>query len=192
MSSNFIPPKVLQTQIEFSNKYIEVKTESLLFERENNGSMEELKKDYYSAKCEDFVVGIVMKDNSILTLSQYRVPIKQFNTEFVAGSIEPNETRDACIIKELAEEAGIKTSNPRFLGEVHPLSGFTSCTAYVYLITEFEEVPTNLEVYEEFTCLSHQWISIDEFKTLLQSNKITDGVTLMAWALFREIISVRA
>lgn len=186
----FLQPTFLGTNIEFENKYVRVRTDSIILHREVDGKIEDLHKEYFTADSENFVVGIVLKDNKLLTISQYRVPLRKFNTEFIAGTIEQNETPEQAIRKELLEEGGIKANNIRYLGQMNPLAGFNSTIGYFYLIDDFVEVDVQLEEYEKFTNLTKSWISIEDFRILLQSNKITDGVTLAAWALFREIIDI--
>jgi len=192
MTKTFLPPQFLSNKVAYTNQYVTVNETSLVLMRQDDQTklIENLYKDYYTAECQDFVVGIVIKENKILTINQYRVPIRKFNTEFVAGTIEVGETATEAIHKELLEEAGIKAHDVKCLGKFHPLSGFNSTIGYLYLITDFEEVPRKLEEYEEFTNLTVSWITIDEFRARLQSNEIVDGVTLTSWALFREIIEV--
>jgi 8-oxo-dGTP pyrophosphatase MutT (NUDIX family) len=176
-----VKPKLLDTKINFSNKYMVLKSDDLLFERKINGKTEILRKEYYSIDCPDFVTCIVIKNDSLLVVKQYRHPVQDMNTEFVAGMIDKGDTPDQSVAKELEEEAGIVPRNLILLGECRPLSGQNRNLCYVYLVNEFTETETKLEPYEEFTGLTRSWIPITEFKKMIRSGELNDGVTLMAW-----------
>lgn len=190
MSKKFLPPIVLGTKTPYSNQYMSITETSIILRKQDlkTKEIETFYKEYYAVESHDFVVGIVVKDDKILIINQYRVPLKSFNTEFVAGTVEAGESAEEAIRKELLEEAGIKANIIECLGKLYPLCGSNSTVGHLYLIKDFEEVSRNLEEYEKFTNLTVAWIGIDEFKKLIQSNEIVDGVTLAAWALFREII----
>lgn len=181
-----IKPKLLDTKIEFGNKYMVLKSEDLLFERRVNGKLDLLRKEYYSIECPDFVTCIVIKDDKLLVVKQYRRPVQDMNIEFVAGMIDKGFSPEQSVSKELEEEVGIIPSNLIFLGTCRPLSGQNNNLCYVYLVNEFTETETKLELYEEFTGLTRSWIPIIEFKKMIRSGELNDGVTLMAWCLFLE------
>jgi len=181
-----IKPKILNTTIEFANKYMTLVSESLLFEREVCGEIKTLEKDYYFIKCPDFVTCIVIKNDKLLVVNQYRHPTGSMNTEFVAGMIDAGDSPDVAVMKELKEEAGIVPNHIIYLGKCQPLSGQNKNTCHVYLVNDFTETETILEEYEEFSELTHSWIPISDFKNMIRSNELDDGVTLMAWCLFLE------
>lgn len=184
MSEN--KPKVLDKKAEYSNEYMTLVSEDLLFEREVNGQKRTLRKNYYSIECPDFVTCIVIKNDQLLVVKQYRHPVESLNTEFVAGMIDPGDSPKDAVIKELKEEAGITPNSIYFLGKCHPICGQNKNTCYVYLVNDFVEGETLLEEYEAFTELTHYWIPISDFKNMIKSNELDDGVTLMAWCLFLE------
>jgi ADP-ribose pyrophosphatase len=163
-----------------------LKSEDLLFERRNNGKLEILRKEYYSVDCPDFVTCVVIKDDKILVIKQYRHPIRGINVEFVAGMIDKGEEPYETAIKELREEAGIIPNNLVYLGKCKPVSGQNTNMCYVYLVSDFSETESELEPYESFTGLIRSWIPISEFKKKIKSGEFNDGVTLMAWCLFLE------
>lgn len=185
---SFIKPDFLGSKVHFSNQYITVKTNSVILKKNNNGIIEEYSKDYYLATSKDFVSGIVIKEDKLLLVKQYRIAIKDFALEFVAGAVEDDETPEIAIHKELIEEAGIKSNNIKFLGNYHPLIGCNENMAHIFLIDDFVEVDRKLELYEQFTNLTIEWIPILEFRHLIHDRKIIDGTTLAAWTMFKESI----
>ena len=176
IKTDFILPEICSSKLEFNNKYITVKSEQLLFS--NIKESTQYSKEYYSIISPDFVVGIVLKEDKFLMIEQYRHPIGKRNLEFIAGMIENNETPDQTIVKELKEEGGIVPKNIQFLGSFYPLCGSSSNKGYVYLINDFEEVESELELYEEFAGLVKCWYPIEQFKQSIKLGELNDGVTL--------------
>jgi ADP-ribose pyrophosphatase len=179
--NSFVKPEVLNEEYVFANKYLKLKISSLLFKK----GKEKLEKEYYSIDSSDCVVGIVVKDEQILLVSQYRFTINDFNTEFIAGMIDEEDTPEQAIKKELKEEAGIITDNVKFLGKLNPLIGQHSNYIHVFYVDSFEQNKNQLEKYEEFTGLNCFWMPIKKFKEMIRNNEIQDGITLMCWALFQ-------
>ncbi len=60
------------------------------------------------------IVGVVDDQDRILLGSQGIWEENRFS--ILAGFVEPGESLDAAVIREMAEEAGIRVKNPRFLG----------------------------------------------------------------------------
>jgi ADP-ribose pyrophosphatase len=182
--SDFIEPEYKEPDVIFDKKYLVVKAENIVFSKKINDKIEKLEKQYYTATCRDFVAAIVIKNDKLLLVNQYRVPLRKFNTEFVAGIIENNETPEQAIRKELLEEAGIKANNLIKLGTTHPLVGINAVTGHIFLVTDFDEVERRLEEYELFTNLTINWMDISEFISKIKSNELNDGNILSAWALY--------
>ena len=60
------------------------------------------------------IVGVVDDQDRILLGSQGAWEENRFS--ILAGFVEPGESLEAAVIREMAEEAGIKVKNPKFLG----------------------------------------------------------------------------
>lgn len=181
-----IKPIVKETTVKYKNPYITVVADDLVFERTVNGKTETLNKEYFSLDCPDFVVGIVVKDDKLLMVNQYRHPIRETNTEFIAGQIEEGESADDAIRKELLEEGGIIANEIIYLGKINPLSGQMNNHCFVYLIKDFSETESKLEEYEIFTGLMKVWVPISSFRSSIKNGRFIDGVSLAAWCLFLE------
>ena len=182
----------IDSKIEYKNKYMTIQSDNLVMSSIINGECRHLNKEYFTVISPDFVVGIVIRynskihDNEILIVNQYRHAIGKMNTEFVAGMIDLETTPYQTIKKELKEEAGILARNIKLLGKCNPLCGRNTNICYVYFINTFKECERKLEEYEQFAGLTMKWITVRKFKNMICNNKITDGVTLMAWGLLLE------
>jgi len=175
-----ISPKIVARKVKAFSESLKVVTTTYIFRKDN----EEFEFDFYSMNLPDFVVGLVIKDDKILLVDQYRFPVKGMNTEFVCGRIEPGSNSSEAIEREMHEEAGILVKNKYYLGSLKPMAGRSKNRCFVYLIEEFNEAKPNREKFEELTELKHYWMPLDEFKDKVLNNIIDDGITIMAWGLY--------
>jgi ADP-ribose pyrophosphatase len=180
MKKYIIKPQLLNQQIIFENKYMTVKTDSLLMKREQDDNILKTNKEYYLVDCPDCVCCVVQKDDKLLFVNQYRYPIGNFDTEVVAGMIDEGDTPEQAIIKELEEEAGIVTDNVTFLGKIHQCPGLLSNAMHVFYCNDFEQKEKKLEEFEKFVNLTTVWLTPSEVTDMIANNKITDATTLSA------------
>jgi 8-oxo-dGTP diphosphatase len=60
---------------------------------------------------------IIQKENRIFAARRKRGRHLEGMWEFPGGKLEPGESPEVCLARELAEELGIKTTVGRYLGE---------------------------------------------------------------------------
>ncbi len=113
-------------------------------------------------------VAIILQDNRVLVCKRKRGSRYELKWEFPGGKLEPNETLETCVRRELLEELA---------AEVGPVITIESETAYyedggmfeVHYFT-FQELLTPLQnrVFEDV-----RWVSGDQLLTLdiLEGNK---------------------
>lgn len=80
----------------------------------------------------------VLADGRVLLIRQFRPALGGMIWEIPAGRLEPGETPEACIRRELAEEAGYVAGRVQALGEVWSAVGF--CDEHVALFAAFDLV----------------------------------------------------
>lgn len=68
----------------------------------------------YYPRLSPAIIVAVYKDNQILLANSKRFPIKFYST--LAGFVEPGETLEECIKREVLEEVGITLKNIRYFG----------------------------------------------------------------------------
>lgn len=186
MKKAIIKPELVESNIKYENKYMKVREDKVIFKRYNeNDKLEKYEKAYYVVDSGDFVVVIIMDGDKLLLVNQYRYPIKSFCNEFVAGYIEKGQSPEDAAKMEAKEEGGIVAKDVNVIGQIYPLVGKHSQCAHICLIDDFEESEAELEDFEKFANLTSKWVSIKEFKEMVLSGKIKDGVTLSAWALLQ-------
>ncbi len=128
---------------------------------------------------------LVLKDDKVLLVRQYRKAIEGYTWEIPAGKLGPSEDPLSCIVRELEEETGIKVSRGqlKFLGKIHTTPGFTNEVIYIYLLQLSEE--PHLEPQDQEEIKAVRWFSFDELKTMIHEGKLTDSKTLASLTLWK-------
>lgn len=83
----------------------------------------------------------------VLLVRQYRSAVGRELLEIPAGTVEPGETLDACLQRELAEEVGMQAGRLEHLCTFYPSPGFLTEAVHVYLAADLS--PRRLTAEEE-------------------------------------------
>lgn len=84
----------------------------------------------------------VTSEGQLVLVRQYRFSVKGRVLEFPAGTLEPNETPEATIEREIEEETGYRAQTWRKLGEIVLAPGYSDEIIYAYLATDLEKLET--------------------------------------------------
>lgn len=71
---------------------------------------------------------------NIITLREYRYPIRSWQTELPGGLIDPGETPEQAAVRELKEETGYEADEVISLGYFYPLFGSTDEKIHLFAI----------------------------------------------------------
>ena len=71
---------------------------------------------------------------NIITLREYRYPIRSWQTELPGGLIDPGETPEQAAVRELKEETGYEAEEVISLGYFYPSFGSTDEKIYLFAI----------------------------------------------------------
>jgi ADP-ribose pyrophosphatase len=131
------------------------------------------------------VIVVVALDEAacILLVRQYRYAVGKVLLELPAGGIDPGETLEQAVCREMQEETGFL---PR---KIIPLGGFYSapgfCTEYLHLFLVSDLVPGRLhaEDTDEITLVR---MTIDDIMPLVRSGAIEDAKTMAGLLAFLE------
>jgi len=72
-------------------------------------------------------------DGAVLLLSQYRHAVGHQIWEIPAGTLDLNETPEACARRELVEETGFGADRWKKIGEITPLPGYSDERIHLFL-----------------------------------------------------------
>jgi ADP-ribose pyrophosphatase len=90
-------------------------------------------------------------DGTVLLLSQYRHAVGQRIWEIPAGTLDLNETPEACARRELVEETGFDAHRWKKLGEIMPLPGYSDERIHLFLadkLSPAKQAPDEDEILE--------------------------------------------
>ncbi len=125
---------------------------------------------------------VAVDGDRVLLVRQYRHPTGQELLETAAGSVDPGETAEDAVNRELAEETGFQARNVRYLGSFYLAPGW--CTEYMhaYLATDLFESALEPDEDERIEVV---WLSIPEWERLISAGEIKDCKSIAAWHLAR-------
>ena len=122
---------------------------------------------------------LLMRDEHILLVRQYRHGAGRALMEIPAGKLESGESPDCCARRELEEEAGFRCDALRHLCSVYPSPGI--CSELLHLYEAISPMPLQdprpMDPDEDITL---QWISLDEAQDMLDHGAIMDAKTIIA------------
>lgn len=119
----------------------------------------------------------------VLLGQHWRTAIGCWQWEFPRGMGEKDETSVQTAIREFREETGIvvKGDDVHIMQDIHADSGILRDMVSIAVI-DCETVPTDSTDWE---LAGLRWISSRVFEDMIASGKISDGLTLAAWAVAR-------
>ena len=120
---------------------------------------------------------LYQKDGKFLFVKQYRYAYKQEIYEIPAGRLEIGEDSKRTALRELEEEAGIRTKDASLLFVLYPTPGYTNEKIYIYEASGGEIVQNHLD---EGEFLSVVWIEEGRVREMIRNGEIVDAKTLVA------------
>ena len=116
---------------------------------------------------------------NIITLREYRYPIRSWQTELPGGLIDPGETPKQAAVRELKEETGYEAEEVISLGYFYPSFGSTDEKIHLFAIQCGKLGEESLDPAE---VLKIHEVSIKEFQELVATGEVKHGAGLAAWA----------
>jgi ADP-ribose pyrophosphatase len=120
-------------------------------------------------------------NNNILLVNQFRKAIEKELLEVPAGGIEPGETPEAAVRREMQEETGYL---PR---KIQKLVGFYSapgyCTEYLHVYLATDLVPGRLFA-EDTKGIKVVRVPVGQVLPLITSGKVCDGKSIAGLLVF--------
>lgn len=116
------------------------------------------------------VVAVTDRD-TILIAKQFRPGTEQVVLDLPAGGIEPGESAEAAIRRELLEETGYEPAALRFLA-ANPVSAYSTNRRHCFVATGCRKVAApDLDEQEEIEVVE---LTIGAFREHLRSGNLTD------------------
>lgn len=128
-----------------------------------------------------------LEDGRLILVNQYRYLRDRESIEFPCGGVKPGKSHEETARHELEEETGYRSDDVEFIGEFNPFNGVTNEFCSVYIARRLQLSKAMPDVTEEFEIVLK---TPHEIEMLIRAKQIWDGMTLAAWALARDILSV--
>lgn len=121
-------------------------------------------------------------DGRFVFVRQFRKPIERELLEIIAGRKEADESPATCATREIKEETGHDVMALHTLGTLYPSPGYIDEMIHIF----FAELsaaasPQNGDHDER---ISVEYLTVEEFESMLTGGLIEDSKTLAAWLLF--------
>jgi ADP-ribose pyrophosphatase len=133
---------------------------------------------------EDCVAIIALDDaDNILLVRQFRKPVEKDLLEIPAGGIDPGETPEDAVRREMREETGFLPQKVEKLGGFYSSPGF--CTEYLHLYLAADLVPKPLKA-EDTESITLVRVHLTQILGLIASGAICDAKSIAGLLAFLE------
>ena len=138
---------------------------------------EGFEKKYYVSDSGSRAGVVVIKDESILLVGQYRLLINGISWELPGGQVDIDETPKDSAIRECMEEAGIYCNRLNSLIGYHPGMDSFCNPSYLYYCEDFVEKEKAFQANSE--TVERAWVKLDIAVKMIYSLQIVDAFTII-------------
>lgn len=127
-------------------------------------------------------VGVVALNNrgQVMMIDHYRFITGTRGWEVPAGGVELGEDFEVAARRELLEESGCTGGELSYLGRYFPSNGSSNQLFKIYLARGVEQTAPITDTNE---IIAARWFEIAEIRSLIEQDKIPDGLSLTALLL---------
>lgn len=137
---------------------------------------------------ESMTVIALDREERLILVSQYRHPAGRVLLETPAGSVDPGETAEESVNRELAEETGLRAREVSLLGRFFLAPGWATEFMHVYLARDLYEAEAEPDEDERIEVVR---LSIPEWEAKIRGGEIADSKSIAAWFLAKERLAGR-
>lgn len=137
--------------------------------------------DHHVVRMPNKAAGTVVHDRErgVLLLWRHRFITDSWGWEIPAGGMNPGETPEQAALREALEETGWQPGPLRPLVQFHPTNGISDQTFHTFMADGATHVGDPVDVGESERV---EWVPVDELRSILRNNEMTDGMSLTAVA----------
>jgi ADP-ribose pyrophosphatase len=161
--------QLLHSQPIFQGRAIQVRVDSV----RKAGGGETTREVVEHGEC--VAILAVDADDNLLLVRQFRYPVGTDLLEIPAGGIEPGETPDEAVCRELREETGYLPNQVRRLGGFYSAPGYCTEYLHLYLATDLVLSPLHAEDTESIELVR---VPCADVPNLITSGRICDAKSI--------------
>ncbi len=120
-------------------------------------------------------VVVIDKEDNVLLVRQFRKPVEKVLLEIPAGGIDPGESAEDCVRRELQEEIGYFPQKIVKLGGFYSAPGY--CTEYLHLYLATDLVPSYKKA-EDTEDIEVVRVPLNQIPDLIASGEICDAKSI--------------
>jgi 8-oxo-dGTP pyrophosphatase MutT (NUDIX family) len=169
-------PQVISSQRPYAGKIVSVRVDEVRFDDGKAHPQEVVEHR------ESMTVIAIGSDDRILLVSQYRHPAGAVLLETPAGSVDPGETAEQAVNRELAEETGFAAREVIPLGSFYLAPGWATEYMHAYLARDLYPAEAEPDEDERIEVV---WLSLDQWERRIRAGEIRDCKSIAAWHLAR-------
>lgn len=114
---------------------------------------------------------------TVILLRQYRYAAGGHIWEIPAGKLSDGEDPEACALRELEEEAGVRAGSIRRLTSILTTPGFADERLQLFLATDLEDVPAS---HEDAEFIERREVTVSRALEMVDSGEIEDSKSVAA------------
>jgi 8-oxo-dGTP pyrophosphatase MutT (NUDIX family) len=169
-------PEVLKTDYLFQGKIVSVRLDDVRLDDGHVWKAEVVEH------AQSMTVVALDAEQRIVLVRQYRHPVGQELLETPAGGIDPGETPEESVNRELAEEAGLRAREVIPIGGFYLAPGWANEYMHVFLARDLYEAEAEADEDERIEVVR---LPVAEWEAKIAAGEITDCKSIAAWHLAR-------
>lgn len=169
-------PEVLSTTRKFEGKIVSVRVDDVRLE-DGHVSKQEVVEHR-----ESMTVVAMDAEGRLILVRQYRHPVGAELLETPAGSVDPGETAEESVNRELAEEAGCCAREVIALGTFYLAPGWATERMHVFAARDLYEQEAEGDEDERIEVVR---LPVAEWEQKIAAGEIQDAKSIAAWYLAR-------
>ncbi|MCU0594745.1 MAG: NUDIX hydrolase [Desulfobacterota bacterium] len=120
----------------------------------------------------------------ILMVRQYRYALGQETLEIPAGKVDPGESPEQCVQRELMEETGYEAKSIERVCTYAPAIGYSNELIHIYSGRQLRKVNA---LIDEREISSVEEVRVEKLKSMIREGVLLDGKTLLGLSLLKLI-----
>lgn len=141
-------------------------------------------RDFYVLDMPDWVQVIpITPEGRFVMVEQFRPGTRRVTIEFPAGLVEPDETPEACALRELEEETGHCGDGATVIAELDPNAALQNNRLSIVLVKDCRPTSEQNEDPGEF--IRPRVVEPAEVDRLIETGRFRDAYGIVAWDFYQ-------